>query len=141
LRHQIGPARTDFLHSDLRKNIAKPLPRTYYREYRDPLHTSSPGAHDRAKQAALYNDHDLYNIKQSSVKAEKHAMADDDIEDSDCDSDSDFDDDCDEQEDIEYADSSPADSPSKNARRELEKRLEMKRLREMRDSDEFEVDF
>jgi hypothetical protein len=141
LRHQIGPARTDFLHSDLRKNIAKPLPRTYYREYRDPLHTSSPGAHDRAKQAALYNDHDLYNIKQSSVKAEKHAMADDDIEDSDCDSDSDFDDDCDEQEDIEYADSSPADSPSKNARRELEKRLEMKRLREMIDYDEFDVDF
>ena len=70
-----------------------------------------------------------YNIKQSSVKAEKHAMADDDIEESD------FDDDCDEQDDIEYLDSSPADSPSTNARRELEKRLEMKRLREQLNDD------
>jgi len=70
-----------------------------------------------------------FNIKQSSVKAEKHAMADDDIEESD------FDDDCDEQDDIEYLDSSPADSPSKNARLELEKRLEMKRLREQLDDD------
>jgi hypothetical protein len=64
-------------------------------------------------------------------------MADDDIEDSD----SDFDDDCDEQDEIEYLDSPPADSPSKNARRELEKRLEMKRLREMIDYDEFDDDF
>ncbi len=76
-----------------------------------------------------------YNIKQSSVKAEKHAMADDDIEDSD------FDDDCDEQDDIEYLDTPPADSPSKNARRELENHLEMKRLREMLDYDEFDGDF
>ena len=64
-------------------------------------------------------------------------MADDDIEDIDID----FDDDCDEQDDIEYVDSSPADLPSKNARRELEKRLEMKRLREMIDYDEFDGDF
>ena len=56
-------------------------------------------------------------------------MADDDIEDID------FDDDCDEQDDIEYVDSSTADLPSKNARRELEKRLEMKRLREQLDDD------
>ena len=62
-------------------------------------------------------------------------MADDDIEESD------FDDDCDEQDDIEYLDGSPADLPSKNARRELEKRLEMKRLREMIDYDEFDGDF
>jgi hypothetical protein len=61
-------------------------------------------------------------------------MADDDIEDMD------FDDDGDEQDDIEYVDSSPADVPSKNARRELEKRLEMKRLREMIDYDEFDGD-
>ena len=58
-------------------------------------------------------------------------MADDDIEDIDID----FDDDCDEQDDIEYVDSSPADLPSKNARRELEKHLEMKRLREQLDDD------
>jgi len=56
-------------------------------------------------------------------------MADDDIEDMD------FDDDCDEQDDIEYVDSPPAESQSKNARRELEKRLEMKRLREQLDDD------
>ena len=56
-------------------------------------------------------------------------MADDDIDDID------FDDDCDEQDDIEYEDSAPADLPSKNARRELEKRLEMKRLREQLDDD------
>ena len=61
-------------------------------------------------------------------------MADDDIEDSD------FDDDCDEQDDIEYPDSSPADLLSTNARRELENRLEMKRLREMIDYDEFDGD-
>ena len=58
-------------------------------------------------------------------------MADDDIEDIDID----FDDDCDEQIDIDYVDSSPADVPSKNARRELEKHLEMKRLREQLDDD------
>ncbi len=63
-------------------------------------------------------------------------MTDDDIEDIDID----FDDNCDEQDDIDYADSSPADLPSKNARRELEKRLEMKRLREMIEYDEFDDD-
>jgi hypothetical protein len=57
-------------------------------------------------------------------------MADDDIEDMD------FDDDCDERDDIDYVDSSPSDMPSTNARRELEKRLEMKRLKEELD-DEF----
>jgi hypothetical protein len=52
------------------------------------------------------------------------------------------DDDCEEQDEIdEYADSSPADLQSKNARRELEKRLKMKRLREMIDYDEFDGDF
>ena len=56
-------------------------------------------------------------------------MADDDIEDMD------FDDDCDEQDDIKYVDSPPVESQSKNARRELEKRLEMKRLREQLDDD------
>ena len=60
---------------------------------------------------------------------------DDDIEDMD------FDDDCDEQDDIDYIDSSPSELQSKNARRELEKRLEMKRLREMIDYDEFDDDF
>jgi hypothetical protein len=57
-------------------------------------------------------------------------MADDDIEDMD------FDDDCDEQDDIDYVDTYPSDMPSTNARRELEKRLEMKRLKEQLD-DEF----
>jgi hypothetical protein len=57
-------------------------------------------------------------------------MADDDIEDMD------FDDDCDEQDDIDYVDTHPSDMPSTNARRELEKRLEMKRLKEQLD-DEF----
>ena len=61
-------------------------------------------------------------------------MADDDIDDMD------FDDDFDEQDDIDYVDSTPAQMPSKNARRELEKRLEMKRLREMIDYDEFDDD-
>jgi hypothetical protein len=63
-------------------------------------------------------------------------MADeDDIEDLD------FDDDCDEQDDIEYADNPPTGLPAKNARRELEKRLELKRLREMIGYDEFDDDF
>ena len=57
-------------------------------------------------------------------------MADDDIEDMD------FDDGCDEQADIGYVDNYPADLQPNNARRELEKRLEMKRLREQLD-DEF----
>ena len=62
-------------------------------------------------------------------------MADDDIEEMD------MDDDYDDQDDIEYEDSPPADLQPKNARRELEKRLEMKRLREMIDTDEFDDDF
>ena len=56
-------------------------------------------------------------------------MADDDIEDMD------FDDGCDEQADIGYVDNYPADLQPNNARRELEKRLEMKRLREQLDDD------
>lgn len=63
-------------------------------------------------------------------------MADDDeIEEMD------LDDDFEDQDDLEYEDSSPADLQPKNARRELEKRLEMKRLREMIDYDEFDGDF
>ena len=63
-------------------------------------------------------------------------MADDDeIEEMD------LDDDFEDQDDLEYEDSSPADLQPKNARRELEKRLEMKRLREMIDYDEFDDDF
>jgi len=56
-------------------------------------------------------------------------MADDDIEEID------FDDDDDVQEYIEYEEIPTADMPSTNARRELEKRLEMKRLREQLDDD------
>ena len=57
-------------------------------------------------------------------------MADDDIEDMD------FDDDCDVlQGEIDYVDTHPSDVPSTNATRELEKRLEMKRLREQLDDD------
>jgi hypothetical protein len=93
-------------------------------------HNCWPGVHGRATQATLYSQYDqLQHQTILSKKAEKHAMADDDIEDID------FDDDCDEQDDIEYVDSSPTDLPSKNARRELEKRLEMKRLREQLDDD------
>jgi hypothetical protein len=62
-------------------------------------------------------------------------MADDDIEDMD------FDDGSDEPDDIEFEEIPPTQLQSKNARRELEKRLEMKRLREMLDSDEFDEDF
>jgi hypothetical protein len=51
-----------------------------------------------------------------------------------------LDDDYDDQDDIEYEDGPPAELPPKNARRELEKRLEMKRLREMIDYDEFDDD-
>lgn len=58
----------------------------------------------------------------------------DDIEDID------FDDGSDEHDEIEYEESSPPQMQSKNARRELEKRLEMKRLREMLDS-EIDDDF
>ena len=64
-------------------------------------------------------------------------MADDSIDDID------FDDSGEEQDDIEYEDShspSPQMSAS-NARRELEKRLELKRLREMLDSPDFDDDF
>ena len=61
-------------------------------------------------------------------------MADDDIEDID------FDDDDVEQDDIDYEESPTPPLPARNARRELEKRLEMKRLRELLGS-EFEDDF
>jgi len=62
-------------------------------------------------------------------------MADDDIEDID------FDDGSDEQDEIWYEESPPPQLQSKNARRELEKRLEIKRLREMLGTDEFDDDF
>ena len=54
-------------------------------------------------------------------------MADDDIDDID------FDDGNDDPDDIEYEDTPPTQQHSANARRELEKRLEMKRLRELLD--------
>jgi hypothetical protein len=62
-------------------------------------------------------------------------MADDDIDDMD------FDDDIDDQEDIDYEDAPPPQSQPGNARRELEKRLEMKRLRELLDYTELDDDF
>jgi hypothetical protein len=62
-------------------------------------------------------------------------MADDDIEDID------FDDGEDAQEDIDYEDSPPPQPMTNNARRELEKRLELKRLKEMLDSSDFDEDF
>ena len=58
-------------------------------------------------------------------------MADDDIEDID------FDDGSDDADDIEYEDSPPPQAHSSNARRELEKRLELKRLRELLEDTEF----
>ena len=62
-------------------------------------------------------------------------MADDDIDDID------FDDVSDDQDDIDYEETpSPPSQPS-NARRELEKRLEMKRLRELLDYTELDEDF
>ena len=60
-------------------------------------------------------------------------MADDDIDDID------FDDDDVDQDDVEYEEPPPPPLPTRNARRELEKRLEMKRLRELLGS-EFEDD-
>ena len=54
-------------------------------------------------------------------------MADDDIDDID------FDDGNDDPDDIEYEDPPPTQQHSGKARRELEKRLEMKRLRELLD--------
>ena len=62
-------------------------------------------------------------------------MADDDIEDID------FDEGDDTQEDIDYEDTPPPQSRTYNARRELEKRLELKRLKEMLDSSDFDEDF
>lgn len=62
-------------------------------------------------------------------------MADDDFEELD------FDDGDDEQDDFEYEERPSARQQSSNARRELEKHLEMKRLREMLDSPEFDDDF
>lgn len=61
-------------------------------------------------------------------------MADDDIEDIDFD-------DNDDQEDIDYELSAPPPAQSNNARRELEKRLEMKRLKELLGSADFDEDF
>ena len=61
-------------------------------------------------------------------------MADDDIEDID------FDDGDVEPDDVEYEEPPPPHSQTSNARRELEKRLEMKRLRELLGSD-FEDEF
>jgi hypothetical protein len=58
-------------------------------------------------------------------------MADDDIEDID------FDDDNDDQDDIPYDEPPPPRLQTSNARRELEKRLEMKRLRELLEDTEF----
>ena len=62
-------------------------------------------------------------------------MADDDIDDID------FDDEIDEQDDIDYEDIPPPQSQPNNARRELEKRLEIKRLRELLDYTEIDDDF
>jgi hypothetical protein len=62
-------------------------------------------------------------------------MADDDIEDID------YDDGDDAQEDIDYEDTPPPQARTYNARRELEKRLELKRLKEMLGSSDFDEDF
>ena len=62
-------------------------------------------------------------------------MADEDIEDID------FDEGDDAQEDIDYEDTPPSHPRTYNARRELEKRLELKRLKEMLDSSDFDEDF
>ena len=62
-------------------------------------------------------------------------MADDDIEEFD------FDEGDDAQEDIDYEDTPPPQTRAYNARRELEKRLELKRLKEMLDSSDFDEDF
>ena len=62
-------------------------------------------------------------------------MADDSIDDID------FDDCSDEQDDIEYEDSPSPKMSAFKARRELEKHLELKRLREMLDSPDFDDDF
>ena len=62
-------------------------------------------------------------------------MADDDIEDIE------FDDSNDELDEIEFEKAPSVEMPSRNARRELEKRLEMKRLKEMLGSEDFDEDF
>lgn len=64
-------------------------------------------------------------------------MADDDIEDIDFDEGEGDD----AQEDIDYEDTAPPQPRAYNARRELEKRLELKRLKEMLDSSDFDEDF
>ena len=64
-------------------------------------------------------------------------MADDDIEEFEFD----FDDGDDIQDDIDYEDTPPPQSRTYNARRELEKRLELKRLKEMLGSSDFDEDF
>jgi hypothetical protein len=62
-------------------------------------------------------------------------MADDDIDDID------FDEGNNEQDDIDYEEEPPPQARAFNARRELEKRLEMKRLKEMIGSADFDEDF
>ena len=64
-------------------------------------------------------------------------MADDDLEDLDFD----FESNGDEPDGIEYEDDPSPELTRKNARRELEKRLEMKRLKEMLGSNEIDDDF
>jgi len=59
-------------------------------------------------------------------------MADDDLEDFD------FDDGDDEQDDIDYENHTPSRTHSHKARRELEKRMELKRLRELLDYTDFD---
>ena len=61
-------------------------------------------------------------------------MADDDIDDID------FDENFDVQDDVEQERTPPPPSYSSKARRELEKRLEMKRLRELLDDTDLDVD-
>ena len=63
-------------------------------------------------------------------------MADDDFEDLDLD----FEGNDDEPDSIDYEDNPSPELTAKNARRELEKRLEMKRLKEMLDYTEIDDD-
>lgn len=61
-------------------------------------------------------------------------MADDDLEDIDLDESEGV------QDDVDYDDSTPVQPRPSDARRELEKRLEMKRLRELLDDSELDVE-
>lgn len=62
-------------------------------------------------------------------------MADDDIDDID------FDDGNVDPDDVGYDDNPPLQMPSSKARREIEKRLEMRRLRELLDDTDFDGEF